>query len=267
MPPYKSLGISATLLVTDLDQTLSSEILLRMGKDLQQDTKRIQDLLSNGRALREQPASPKVGILQFLGEDEDMVLLAVAAGHVQGKDDDGIVNGSDFVQGERPEDTNAVPTSPTNDTTLPLPMPMQATSGRKRSKRVANKQRTSSNGGKRREQLTESSTTPLGQITAPAAQSSETRKRSTSHHNDLNEQLALSLRVDLTKFYEKDKADALLNGKDLKLEVFINGQLVEVTYESSRPYKQTGLIQYTGTRFHRQVSSLRAKEITSRSGY
>ena len=255
MPTYNSLGISATLLVTDLDQTLSPEILLRMGKDLQQDTKRIQNLLSNGRALREQPTSSKVGVFQFLGEDEDMVLLAVAAGDGQGKDNDGIVDGSDCVQGERSEDTNAATASSTEYNTLPLPTPMQTTSGRKKSKRIANSQRTSSNGGKRNEQSTESSTTPFDQIAATAAQSSEP--------------LALSLKVDFTKFYEKDKGDApLLNGKDLKLEVFINGQLVDVTYENSRTYRRTGLIQYSGTRFHRQVSPLGGrKKFTSRSGY
>lgn len=266
MPTYNSLGFSASLLVTNLDQTLSDGINLRMGKSLQKDTKRIQDQLSNGRALREQPTSPtnsEVGIFQLLGEDEDMVLLVVVASDGQG-DDEGIGKDSDEVEGERPETTKAVPTS-TDDTTPPHSTPTQTTSGRKRSNRTAKNQRaaktqrTDSNGGNRGEQLTESSTTPFDQIAAPAAQPGNTRKRSMSHRQQHNpvEELALCLKVDFTEFYTKDKAAApLLNGKDLKLEVFINGHLMEVTYENSRPYKRTGLIRYSGTRFHRQVSLL-----------
>jgi hypothetical protein len=262
MPTYNSLGITAALLVTDLDQTLSDEIDLRMGKGLQKNTKRIQDQLLNGRALQEQltvPENSKVGIFQFLGEDEDMVLLVVAASDEQG-DDDGIVRDSAMVEGERPENTNAVLTL-TTDTTPPHPTPAQDTSGRKKSKRIANNRRASSNGSKRGEKLTEPA--------APAASSSNTRKRSKSLHSHLAEQLALCLKVDLTKFYAKEKADApLLSGKDLKLEVFINGHLVEVTYETaSRPYKRADIVQYSGTRFHRQVSPLEATHLTSRPGY
>ena len=277
MPTYNSLGFSASLLVTNLDQTLSDEINLRMGKSLQKDTKRIQDQLSNGRALREYPTGPtssEVSIFQLLGEDEDMVLLVVAASDGQG-DDEGIGKDSDEVEGERPETTNAVPTS-TDDTTPPHSTPTQITSGRKRSNRIARNQRaaktprTDSKGGNRGEQLTESSTTSFDHIAAPAAQSSNTRKRSVSHRQQQNpaKELALCLKVDFIEFYAKDKVAApLLNGKDLKLEVFINGQLMEATYENSRPYKRTGVIRYSGTRFHRQVSLLGATHFTSRPGY
>ena len=258
MPTYNSLGISATLLVTDLDQTLSDEINLRMGKGLQKDTKRIQDRLLSGRALREQPTDFKVGIIQFMGDGEDMVLLLVEAGNGQGGDD-GTVKNSDVAQGERRENTNAVPTS-TNDTTPPHPTPTQIASGRKRSKRVANQQL------KLSEQLTEPSTTSSDQVTKPTAPSSQARERSKSRLNNPTDELALCLKVDFTKFYEKDKAEApLLNGKDLKLEVFINGQLVEVAYESaSRPWKRSDLIKYSGTRFHRQESPLGATHLTVR---
>lgn len=273
MPTYNSLGITAALLVTDLDQTLSDEINLRMGKGLQKNTKRIQDQLLKGRALQEQltvPENSKVGIFQFLGDDEDMVLLVVAASDEQG-DDEGIVRDSAMVEGERPENTNAVPTSMT-DTTPPHPTPTQNTSGRKKSKRIANNRRASSNGSKRGEQLTEPSTSLFDLIAAPAAPaapSGNTRKRSEGLHSHPAEQLALCLKVDLTRFYQKEKADApLLSGKDLKLEVFINGHLVEVTYETaSRPYKRADVIQYSGTRFHRQVSALEATHLTSQPGY
>jgi len=259
MPTYHSLGISASLLVTDLDPTLSNEILLRMGKGHQQDSKRIQDLLSNGRALREQPTgsqTAKVGAFQFLGQDEDMVLLVVEASDKQGRHDeyDTPIDG-DAVQGEHPEHTNAVPTL-TNDTTPPRLTPMQNTMGGRKSKRATKSRRSDSSTGRRRKQSTKASTKPVIQIPAPMAQLSETLRQPTSHDNRHAGPLALSLNIDCTKFYEKDKADApLLNGKDLKIEVFINGQLADVTYESSRLYKRSALIQYSGTRFHRQVIS------------
>jgi hypothetical protein len=262
MPTYHSLGISASLLVTDLDQTLSNEILLRMGKGLQQDTKRIQDLLSKGRALREQPTgskSSKVGLFQFLGQDEDMVLLVVEASDGQRQrqgDEYGAVKDGDAVQGECPEDANAVPDSK-GDTTPPRPTPMQNVAGSKKGKRVASSQRNDLSGGKRRKKSTAASTTPLNQITASIAQPSNTLRRPRSQVNQHDAPLALSLNIDCSKFYEKDKADVpLLDGKDLKVEVFVNGQLADVTYESSRPYKRSALIQYSGTRFHRQVSRL-----------
>jgi hypothetical protein len=158
------------------------------------------------------------------------------------------------------------------DTTPPHSTPTKNTSGRKKNKRIANNRRASSNGSKRSEKLTESSTTPFDLIAAPAAPaapSGNTRKRAKSLYSHPAEQLALCLKVDLARFYQKDKADApLLCGKDLKLEVFINGHLVEVTYETaSRPYKRADVIQYSGTRFHRQVSPVGATHLTSRPGY
>ena len=81
------------------------------------------------------PTSSEVSIFQLLGEDEDMVLLVVAASDELG-DDEGIGKDSDEVEGERPKTTNAVPTS-TDDTTPPHSTPTQTTSGRKRSNRTA----------------------------------------------------------------------------------------------------------------------------------
>lgn len=255
MPTYNSLGISASLLVGELDPTLSDEIVFRMGTSLQQDTKRIQDRLSNGRALREQPAgskNSKVGVFQFLGEDEDMVLLAVVASDGRGNGD-GIVKSNDFVQGERPEKTNAVPT-PTNDASPTRPTPMQNSTSRRRSKRSASSQHNDQNGVKRRKESTESNAIPSAQIAAPTAEPSETRTQPKNESNHPTDELALCLTVDCANFHQKDKQDVpLLIGKDMKIEVFINGQLSEVDYQSSRSYKRSEETQYSGTRFHRQV--------------
>lgn len=84
MPTYKSLGISASLSVTELDTTLSDGIKLRMGSDHQDDADRIKLQLANGRTLRERPcgnADGKVStnVMQFVGDDKDMVLFVVVA--------------------------------------------------------------------------------------------------------------------------------------------------------------------------------------------
>jgi hypothetical protein len=213
MPTYHSLGISASLLVTDLDPTLSDEILLRMGKGLQQDTKRIQDLLSNGRALREQPTgsqTSKVGVFPFLGQHEDMVLLLVEASDRQGQHDEyGTSTDGTAVQGEHSVNANAVPTS-TNDTTPPRLTPMQNTVGGRKSKRATNSRRSDSSTGRHRKQSTKALANPVPQITAPTAQLSKNLKRSRSQVNHHVGPLALSLNIDCTNFYEKYKADAPL---------------------------------------------------------
>jgi hypothetical protein len=253
MPTYNSLGISATLVVTDLEQTLSDEINMRMGANHQKDAKRIQSRLSNGRTLLEQPVglrNSKVGVLQFVGEDEDMVLFLVKANDSQDNGESSVVD-SDVGQGDRPASTNVEP-APTNDTTPSRWAHVQDATGRERTRNRTKSPDDGNCRSRRRKQSTEITT--HDQVATPAAEAIPTQAQRRSLTND--GKLALCLKVDCTKFYQKEKNDVpLLNGKDLKLEVFINGELVEVSFESSRPYKRADVIQFSGTRFHRQVSS------------
>lgn len=256
MPTFHSLGISASLLVTDLQQTLSDEIALRMGAQHQAKAKRIQSLLSSGRVLLEQPIgsnSPKVGVVQFLGEDQDMVSLLVGASDRR-YEDDGPVGDDDISEDEHLVKTNVEPTS-TSDSTPSSLAPMQGSTSRRKSKSSANSQGTGKNSDSHRKQSTQI-TTP-DHVALPGAKPSKAQTQSPSVANEATGQLALCLKVDFTNFYQKDKEDlGLLGGKDLKLEVFINGHLVEVCYGSSRPHKRVHVFRFSGTRFHRQVSSL-----------
>jgi hypothetical protein len=256
MPTYNSLGISASLVVTNLEQTLSDEILMRMGADQQEHAKRIQSQLSNGRALLEQPLglhNSEVGVLQFVGEDGDMAIFVVEASDSQIKDGSAIVE-SDVGQGERVAKTNVEPT-PTNDTAPSRQAPTQDATSRKRTRNRTKSPADANRRSRRRKQSTE--TTTHDQIATPAEEAIPTQEQLRSVIDDVTGKLALCLKVDFTKFYQKDKHDLpLLSGKDLKLEIFINGHLVEVSYESSRPYKRANVIHFSGTRFHRQVSSL-----------
>jgi hypothetical protein len=258
MPTYNSLGISASLVVTNLEQTLSDEILMRMGADQQGHAKRIQSQLSNGRALLEQPLgshNSKVGVLQFVGEDGDMALFVVEASDSQdNQDKDGsAVADSDVGLGERLAKTN-VETTPTNDTTPPHRASMKDATSRKSTRNSTKSPGDGNRRSRRRKQSAE--TTTHDQVVIPAAEANPIQDQLRSLIDGVTGKLALCLKVDCTKFYQKDKNDLpLLSGKDLKLEIFINGHLVEVSYESSRPYKRADVIRFSGTRFHRQVSS------------
>lgn len=83
-----------------------------------------------------------------------------------------------------------------------------------------------------------------------------TKEQATPFQRPPDGPLALDLSIDCTKFLER-RENHSLNRKDLKFEVYLNGQLVEVSYENLRRIcgrygKRGGFFQFSGTRFHRQ---------------
>lgn len=83
MVTYNSLGVSASLSVTELAPTLSDDVLLRAGDDQREIAERIAAQIASGRNLPERLCrsnDSKVGILQFVGDCEDMPLFVVEAG-------------------------------------------------------------------------------------------------------------------------------------------------------------------------------------------
>lgn len=126
MPTHNSLGISASLLVSDLDKTLSNAIKLRMGTSQKKDAKRIETQLSKGRTLLEKPIdtdTAKVGAIHFVGDDKKMALLAVEAS--DGKyEKSGPVVYDCADQDQTRVETNLELTSVDN-ATLPFPSPTQ----------------------------------------------------------------------------------------------------------------------------------------------
>lgn len=255
MPTYNALGISASLLVTNLDETLSDEIVLRMGATQQKDAKRIESALSKGRALVEQPLASntsKVGVLQLVGEYEDMALFAVEAGGAQ-KGHDGDVEHDSAEQG-RPLTKSDLGLMSMNDGTLPLFSPTQDALVRKSSKSSSTRKNTNDNSNSQPKAMSNGANLETSdKISGPKAELSGDQMRPESFAHDSTKQLALCLQVDCTKFYEHDNKELrLLGGKDIKFEVFINGHLVDVAFESSRPGKRNGIHQFHGTRIHRQ---------------
>lgn len=80
MPTYRSVDISASLCISELDETLSDVLNLRMGAEQMEDARRIQRVLDAGTTLREMPIGAdgsEKGVLQFIGTYEDLPLLVV----------------------------------------------------------------------------------------------------------------------------------------------------------------------------------------------
>jgi hypothetical protein len=233
MPTYTSTGIGASLIVAELDGTLSDEIQLRMGADQQEEAERIKHQLLNGRTLQERPFDNNrsmVGVLQFVGDERDMALFSVEAGE----------SGSGSL-GSLP--TNVEPTLATASTIIshsladsnPTSMvePAQPGASRKKKKRkIGNDERSSDHD-------------QIILLTTPPPNPKQSQLRTVT----FDEPLALSLKVDCEEFIKSDD----MQGKDLKIEVFLNGQLVDVTFENGRQPKSKGRYLYSGKRFHRQA--------------
>lgn len=272
MPTYNSIGVSASLLVTSLDGTLSDAIDLRMGTTHQVSANRINKRLDSGRALPETPigsSDSKVGILQLVGEDQDMALFLVEAGdavapqtqqgYIAAAPTAGVIEKKSFaltnidpaLMGATTLDpqpptateptyaqlpTALLPdTQPYTDESAPsVDQPAQANpSHRKMSKsKVAKK-------------------TNLSRKKSEPATQKPKQPQSFADVADSSGPLALTLKVDCTKFFTIGNKE-LLGGKDLKIEVYLNGQLVDVSYESQRSGKHGGLFLHSGLRVHRQ---------------
>ena len=228
MPTYNSTGIGASLIVAELDGTLSDEIQLRMGADQQEEAERIKHQLLNGRTLQERPFGQNrsmVGVLQFVGDERDMALFSVEAGEPGGGS-----LGSVPTNVEHTPATASTIISHSLADSNPTSMvePAQPGASRKKKKRKTGNDERSSN----HDQIILLTTPP------PNAK-----------HVTFDEPLALSLKVDCEDFIKSDD----MQGKDLKIEVFLNGQLVDVTFENGRQPKSKGRYLYSGKRFHRQA--------------
>lgn len=289
MPTYNSLGVSASLVVTDLDKTLSNTIQLRMGSHQQKDAERIKSQLDKGRTLPERQVSfynSKVGILQFVGDDGDMALLSVKAGDKFQKGQ-GIKRHQNYIDGESlsatdigagammqrtPSPRTDLQASAIADIEEILGSIEQAAPSTPHSQvkhQDKGRQRVSSNirglarngSGNQDGKDVVMREPEIGNGNSSVASDSN----GLPQHSKLSEpglttrsggQYALVVNLNCEKMIKR-KDLKTLNGKDLKLELFLNGELVEVTYESMRSSggangKRNGSFRFSGKRFHRQ---------------
>jgi hypothetical protein len=229
MPKYTSTGIGASLVVAELSGTLCDEIQLRMGPNQKQEAERIKYQLLNGRTLQERPIgqnNPMVGVLQFIGDERDMALFAVEAGEPGGGSLGSLTN----VEPATLTASSFISQSLADSSTLSVIEPAQAGASSKKKK--------ASNNG------------PIGNHdTATLTTHTPNQKQSHGRTVTFDEPLALSLMVDCEDFIKSED----MHGKDLKVEVFLNGQLVGVRFENQRSNKSKGKYLYSGKRFHRQA--------------
>jgi hypothetical protein len=229
MPKYTSTGIGASLVVAELSGTLCDEIQLRMGPNQKQEAERIKYQLLNGRTLQERPIgqnNPMVGVLQFIGDERDMALFAVEAGEPGGGSLGSLTN----VEPATLTASSFISQSLADSSTLSVIEPAQAGASSKKKK--------ASNNG------------PIGNHdTTTLTTHTPNQKQSHGRTVTFDEPLALSLMVDCEDFIKSED----MHGKDLKVEVFLNGQLVGVRFENQRSNKSKGKYLYSGKRFHCQA--------------
>jgi hypothetical protein len=236
MPTYTSTGIGASLAVAELDGTLCDEIHLRMGSNQREEAERIKSQLLNGRTLEERPIGQNhsmVGVLQFVGDERDMALFAVEAGEPGGGSLGSLTSLANI---EIPPVTASTIISQSLTDSSPTSMVEPAQLGASRKKK------------KKRKTGNDKSSSNYDQIillTSPPQIPKQPQGRAVT----FDEPLALGLKVDCEDFIRSDD----MQGKDLKIEVFLNGQLVDVTFENQRQSKPRGKYVYSGKRFHRQA--------------
>ena len=227
MPKYNLTGITASLMVAELAGTLCDDIQLRMGSDQREEAERIKHQLRNGRTLPERPVGQNqsmVGVLQFVGDERDMALLVAETGeHVYNE------------PGDHPL-TNLETLSVIANTSIAQSLGDAIPT----SKEEAALSRKKKNGNIKR-----SNSHNQTALTTPTPKSKQPQPRVVT----FDKPLALSLKVEYAEFIHRED----MRGKDLKIEVFLNGQLVDITFESLRHTKARGGPLYSGKRFHRQA--------------
>ncbi|OQO11748.1 hypothetical protein B0A48_03475 [Cryoendolithus antarcticus] len=239
MPTHDTHGVTASLTVSSLEATICDTIVMRMGKSWQTEAERINAELRHGRKLPEHAVTQTNsgnGNLQYLGHDGDMSFLMVEAGEHINVDPalreytqsspnvahetggDGSGNGSDGSDKARNGDYDM---SAASNTIMMASLDDLTTNS-------VDEQQGTQNG--------------LGNVQIGGTK-------------------ALSLVVNYGgATYGREHRKATTNNltKDLKFEIYLNGDLVEVVYDNWRRAsgavaKRGGTKVFSGTRFHRQA--------------
>ncbi|KAK3708808.1 hypothetical protein LTR37_011329 [Vermiconidia calcicola] len=243
MPTYYANGITAKLTTCDLQSTLSDTIELRQGAAQREDAARVQNIFAQGCKLPERPigqdGSDK-SVLTFIGSNSDLPLYMVEAGESVGKKN-GHEN-EDAMEGIEQQR----PPSSSDDSPL-TSLGATPTPTKTRSKKSS----------------------PL-KPTAPAVQPPASDPPPIEHSlagllQDVNNYLstpskALVVEVNLSQksflATNVQKSSRKRNSaKDLKIEVFVNGELCDVEYVAARKAFEISaeMMRYAGLRLHRQV--------------
>ncbi|KXL43216.1 hypothetical protein M433DRAFT_5921 [Acidomyces richmondensis BFW] len=242
MPTYHALGLTAKLSVTNLDASLSKVIDFRQGQEQRDDANRIFDVFSNGRDLPERPIlqnGSEHGTLQFLGQREDIPFFMVEAGSGE----------TDARSSQRlPKMTEAAHQetfeSMTSNVTGvdPYLSSLRCEQILITPSEFFSNSSTPKNSDRAIEQL-------VPAIASNAAYSSPSS-------STVPEALCLKIATSNKTFLTKSETGIRSAGKDLKFEVFVNGQLASVVFVNKRGSAIEFVdneVRFHGTRIHRQI--------------
>ncbi|KAK3705082.1 hypothetical protein LTR37_013449 [Vermiconidia calcicola] len=239
MPTYYANGITAKLRTCDLQSTLSDTIELRQGAAQREDAARVQNIFAQGRKLPERPIGPDgsdKGVLNFIGPNSDLPLYMVEAGQSVGEKNEDAMEGIE--QQRLPISSDDSPLTSLGATPTPT---------KTRSKKSS----------------------PL-KPTAPAVQPPACDPPPTEHSlsallQDVNNYLTTPRKALVVEVNLSQKSFLATNvqkssrkrssAKDLKIEVFVNGELCDVEYVAARKAFEISAetMRYSGLRLHRQV--------------
>lgn len=259
MPTYAACGVTAHLTTCELKGTLSSYVDLRMGGEQRKDASRIQRALSRGEKLGERiigSDGSETGVVQFIGAHQDIALVVVEAGEqlrgdnvtkkaairkpLQKRDrtSSGLQSSSDSPLtslGETP--------TPTRDTLPNVAMGSTAAKPQRKSKPTA-----------------KAAAAAKGKPQQPAASTEQhileqALQNATPYSLDGQQALVLDIEMDHGTFLPAKGSASL--GKDLKVEIFVNGELADISFINARRSAVQIIgdkLRFSGTRMHRQVS-------------
>ncbi|WPH05008.1 Hypothetical protein R9X50_00790600 [Acrodontium crateriforme] len=237
MPTYYALGLSATLSVLNLEPSLSKVVELRQGKDQKQDALRIQETFATALNLLERPIGSDggcKGIQQFIGTNDDLPFYMVEAG--------AWLQQSNLEPRAPPLTNQPEAQSQTTSSLTSLPTSFQTL-------------RAPSENA-----LTNTSPPDFSFTANPNTSAFSGFENARDYLDQPSAQQALCLTIDLplAAFLPSDTRSKT-NIKDLLIEVWLNGQLANVTYINKRaaqalaPESKINKVLFGGTRIHRQI--------------
>ncbi|KAI7278855.1 hypothetical protein KC345_g5696 [Hortaea werneckii] len=263
MPTYYSLGVTATLSVAPLADSLSTVVELKGGDEQRKDARRIEDVMANGRVLPEKPLPPpgQKGAQQFLGANQDMPFMMVLAGDTLkgtfkssrsasvSESSDAAAAAAMVMLASGQQHQHSYSTRSTHKSDAETSRPARQASDE-------SKPSCSDKSGTKRE--------GRGEVTFSLPYRTRSIQQAPSTLRNAADPQALCLTIET--FNESflpasDRSGRSSNGKKgrnnkaLKVEVFINGQLAGVSFVNRRgsavEYNKNQ-VRFQGTRIHRQ---------------
>ncbi|KAK4951032.1 hypothetical protein LTR10_011025 [Elasticomyces elasticus] len=281
MPKYHAVGVSASLSVSNLQSSWSTVFDLRMSAEQRADAERIENGFATGRKLPESPigsdGSTK-GVVQFVGEHEDLPIFVVEAGEDVGKKgpdqdsmdaEEGMGHGGPVMevdnmeiesveyQEDIAEGDDAVKDAERMDIDSPLtslagtPSPVKPPSSQRRQRPPPSPTPLSA---RKRTKRAKKADAVEGLSSELTSLSDLSHLRSFLDAPDGPQALCLTVEMGAS-LLAKAGYDSRKTGRDLKLEVFLNGELVAGSLFNSRGIAvevKNDKVRFHGTRIHRQ---------------